>query len=128
MRIVAALAALFVLGACDAPNLEQAGQDLAAMGEQAMETASSAVDTRTACMLAGQSDAFCGCVQERLGARITPEQIEDVTSVVSEAVQSGSIEGAAQSTQNIDPATREALLQCGTHAAVQGALGGGEAN
>jgi formylmethanofuran:tetrahydromethanopterin formyltransferase len=124
MRSVAALAALFVLGACDAPDLEQAGQDLAAIGGQAIETASGAVDTRTACMLAGQSDAFCGCVQERLGARITPERVEDVTSVVTEAVQSGSIEGAAQSAQNIDPVTREALLECGTHAAVQGALGG----
>lgn len=126
MRIVAAFAALFVLSACDAADVRQAGQDLAAVGGQALETASGAVDTRTACMLAGQSDAFCGCVQERLGARITPAQIEDVTSVVTEAVQSGSIEGAAQSAQNIEPATREALLQCTTHAAVQGALGGGE--
>lgn len=123
MRSVAALAALFLLSACDAADLQQAGQDLATVGGQALETASSAVDTRTACMLAGQSDAFCGCVQERLGARITPEQIEDVTSVVTEAVQSGSIEGAAQSAQNIDPVTREALLQCTTQAAVQGALG-----
>jgi hypothetical protein len=77
-------------------------------------------------MIAGQSEAFCGCVQDRLGARITPERIEDITSVVGEAVQSGSIEGAAQSAQNIDPTTREALLQCTTHAAVQGALGAGE--
>lgn len=123
MRIVAALAALFVLSACDAPDLEQAGQDLAAIGGQALETASGAVDTRTACMIAGQSEAFCGCVQERLGARITPEHIEDVTSVVGEAVQSGSIEGAARSAQNIDPVTREALLQCATHAAIQGAIG-----
>lgn len=126
MRIVAALAALFVLSACDAADVRQAGQDLAKAGEQALETASSAVDTRTACMLAGQSDGFCSCVQTRLGSRITPEQIDDVTSVVTEAVQSGSIEGAAQSAQNIDPATREALLQCTTQAAVQGALGGGE--
>ena len=126
MRTFAALAALFVLGACDAPDLGKAGEDLAAIGSQAIETASGAVDTRTACMLAGQSEAFCGCVQERLGARITPEQIEDVTSVVTEAVQSGSVEGAAESAQNIDPVTREALLQCTTHAAVQSALGTGE--
>lgn len=128
MRSFAALAALFVLSACDAPNLEQAGQDLATIGGQALETASAAVDTRTACMLAGQSDAFCGCVQERLGARITREQIEDVTGVVGEAVQSGSLEGAAQSTENIDPTTREALLQCSTHAAVQNVLGAGGEN
>lgn len=126
MRTFAALAALFVLSACDAADLRQAGQDLASVGGQALETASGAVDTRTACMLAGQSEAFCGCVQDRLGARITPERIEDITSVATEAVQSGSIEGAAQSAQNIDPTTREALLQCATHAAVQGALGAGE--
>jgi hypothetical protein len=126
MRILATLAALFVLSACDAADLQQAGQDLASVGGQALETASGAVDTKTACMIAGQSDAFCGCVQERLGTRITPAHIEDVTSVVGEAMQSGSIEGAAQSAQNIDPVTREALLQCATHAAVQGALGAGE--
>lgn len=126
MRTFAAFAALIMLSACDASNLEQAGQDLASIGGQAIESASGVVDTRTACMLAGQSETFCGCVQDRLGARITAEQVEDVTSVVTEAVQSGSIEGAAQSAQNIDPTTREALLQCTTHAAVQGALGTGE--
>lgn len=126
MRTFTALAALIMLSACDASNLELAGQDLASIGGQAIESASGVVDTRTACMLAGQSEAFCGCVQDRLGARITAEQVEDVTSVVTEAVQSGSVEGAAQSAQNIDPTTREALLQCTTHAAVQGALGTGE--
>lgn len=125
MRLVAAIAAL-MLSACDAPNLEQAGQDLASIGGQAIDAASGVVDTRTACVLAGQSDAFCGCVQERLGPQITRERIEDITGVVTEAVQSGSIEGAANSAENIDPATRDALVQCTTHAAMQGALGTGE--
>lgn len=126
MRSFAVLATLLVLSACDAPNLEQAGQDLAAIGGQAVEAASGAVDTRTACMIAGQSETFCGCVQDRLGARITREHVEDITGVVAEAAQSGSIEGAANSAENIDPATRDALVQCTTHAAVQGALGAGE--
>jgi len=122
MRFLITLAAILALAACD----EQATQDIAKLGGQALEAASSAVDTRTACVLAGQSEAFCGCVQERLGARITPEHVEDITGVVTEAVQSGSIEGAARSAENIDPVTRDALIQCATSSAVQGMLGEGQ--
>jgi len=123
MRILITLAAILALAACD----EQATQDMAKLGGQALEAASGAVDTRTACVLAGQSEAFCGCVQERLGARITREHLEDVTGVVTEAVRSGSIEGAARGASNIDPATRDALIQCATTSAVQGMLGEGQA-
>lgn len=127
MRTLTALAALIALAACDAPDLDQAKQDLASVGGQVLQSASGVVDTRTACMLAGQSEAFCGCVQERMGSRITGEHLEDITGVVAGAVQSGSIEGAARSASDIDPATRDALIQCATHAAVQGALGEGAA-
>ena len=109
MRSFAVLATLLVLSACDAPNLEQTGQDLAAIGGQAVEAASGAVDTRTACMIAGQQRRLCGCVQDRF-ARITREHVEDITGVVAEAAQSGSIEGAANSAENIDPATRDACV------------------
>jgi hypothetical protein len=125
MRTLIALAALFTLAACDASNLEQAQEDMAKLGGQAIDMASSAVDTRTACVLAGQSEAFCGCVQERLGARVTREHVEDITGVVTEAVQSGSIEGAARSAENIDPTTRDALIQCAANTAVQGIIGEG---
>jgi len=124
MRILIAALSLFALAACD----EQAQQDLANIGGQAIESASSVVDTRTACVLAGQSEAFCGCVQQRLGARITREHVEDITGVVSATLNGRSIEAATESAQNIDPATRDALLQCATHAAVQGVIGEGEAN
>ncbi len=127
MRTIAALAALIALNACDASNLEQAQQDMAKLGGQAIDVASSAVDTRTACVIAGQSEAFCGCVQERLGARITREHVEDITGVVTSAVQSGSIEGAARSASDIDPTTRDALIQCAANTAVQGMIGEGAA-
>jgi hypothetical protein len=66
-------------------------------------------------------------VQERLGARITREHVEDITGVVTTAVQSGSIEGAARSAEDIDPVTRDALIQCATSSAVQGIIGEGAA-
>lgn len=127
MRTLTALVALIALSACDAPELDQAKQDLASIGGQVIASASGAVDTRSACMLAGQSEAFCGCVQERMGSRITPEHIEAITSVARDALGGEGMENAARTAQNIDPATRDALIQCATHAAVQGALGTGAA-
>jgi hypothetical protein len=129
MRLLTALAALALLSACDVPsNLEEAKQQAADIGGQVVDTARGAVDTRTACMLAGQSEAFCGCVQERLGPEITEEHVTAITTVARETLEGRSVEAAAESASNIDPTTRDALVQCATHAAVQGALGGeGEA-
>ena len=124
MRIATALTALILLSACDAPNLEDAGRDLASIGGQAVDAANGVIDTRTACMLAGQSEAFCGCVQERLGPQITEEHVTAITTVARETLEGRSVEAAAESASNIDPTTRDALVQCATHAAVQGALGG----
>lgn len=124
MRILPALAALVLLSACDVPgNLEEARQQAADIGGQVMDTARGAVDTRTACMLAGQSEAFCGCVQERLGPQITEEHVTAITTVARETLEGRSVEAAAESTTNIEPTTRDALVQCATHAAIQGALG-----
>jgi hypothetical protein len=123
MRILAALAALALLSACDVPNLEEAQQHAENIGGQAMDAARGAVDTRTACVLAGQSEAFCGCVQERLGSEITEEHLTAITTVVRDTIQGASVEAAAESASNIEPATRDALVQCATHAAVQGAIG-----
>lgn len=129
MRILTALAALVLLSACDVPsNLEEAQQQAADIGGQVMDTARGAVDTRTACMLAGQSEAFCGCVQEHLGPQITEEHVTAITTVARETLEGRSVEAAAESASNIDSTTRDALVQCATHAAIQGAIGGeGEA-
>lgn len=123
MRTLTALIVLVALAACDAPDIDQARQQAAELGGQALEAASGVVDTRTACVLAGQSEAFCGCVQERLGSRITREHIDAITGVVRETLSGEGVEAAAHGAQNIDPATRDALIQCAAHAAVQRALG-----
>jgi hypothetical protein len=123
MRLLAALSALALLAACDVPDVEQIQQQASEIGGQAIEAARGAVDTRTACMLAGQSEAFCGCVQERLGPEITQEHLDAITGVARRTVEGEGLETAAQEAQNIDPTTREALVQCATHAAVQGVIG-----
>lgn len=128
MKYLIALAALTLVAACDVPNLEQVQQEASEIGGQAMEAARGAVDTRTACMLAGQSEAFCGCVQERLGPEITQVHLDAIIGIGQRTAESGSLETAAQETQNVDPATREALVQCATQAAVQGIVGGESGN
>lgn len=125
MRILIALSALALVAACDVPDIEQIQQEATEIGGQAIDAARGAVDTRTACMLAGQSEAFCGCVQERLGPEITQEHLDAITGVAQRTVEGGSLETAAEEAQNVDPATREALVQCATQAAVQGILGEG---
>lgn len=47
-----------------------------------------------------------------------------ITTVARETLEGRSVEAAAESASNIDPTTRDAVVQCATHAAVQGALGG----
>lgn len=118
-----ALSALALVAACDVPEVEQIQQEAAEIGGQALEAARGAVDTRTACMLAGQSEAFCGCLQERLGPEITQEHLDAVTGMARRTAEGGSLETAAQEAQNVDPATRDALVQCATQAAVQGIVG-----
>jgi len=123
MRFLAAFSALVLLAACDVPDVEQIQQQASEIGGQAIEAARGAVDTRTACMLAGQSEAFCGCVQERLGPEITQEHLDAITGVARRTVEGEGLETAAQEAQNVDPATRDALVQCATRAAVQGVVG-----
>lgn len=125
MRFLIALSALTLVAACDVPDIEQIQQEATEIGGQAIDAARGAVDTRTACMLAGQSEAFCGCVQERLGPEITQEHLDAITGVAQRTVEGGSLETAAEEAQNVDPATREALVQCATQAAVQGIVGEG---
>lgn len=120
MRTVAVVAALLCLAACgDAPSsLEEAKQGALEIGQQAVEAAAGAVDTRTACTLAGQSEAFCGCLQERLGPEIKPEHIDAVTTVIRRTLEGQGVEAAAEGAQGIDQPTRDALVQCAASTAV----------
>lgn len=113
-----------VLAACgDGADLQQVKQGALDLGGQALDAASGAVDTKTACILAGQSEVFCGCVQDTLGAEITGEHLEAVKNVVSESLSGAGLPAAIEKAGGVDPQTREALVQCATKAAVEGALG-----
>lgn len=88
----------------------------------AARVAGSALDTNTACQLAGQSPAFCGCLAERLGPDLDGKAIEAMISVLTEAA-GGSVQGALEQATNIEPATREAVTACAVQGAVAGAVG-----
>jgi hypothetical protein len=71
-------------------------------------------------MLAGQSAAFCGCLQTELGPRIEPAHIDALTSVIAASVKGDLAAGVQSATP--EPATRQALTQCAVRAAVAGAV------
>lgn len=114
------LAACGDLGA----DLENAKNEAAEIGRGALESVGASVDTRTACALAGQSEAFCGCLSERLGPEITPERIEAFTEAVR-ATATGQTASGEGDGAGVDDATRQALVQCATRAAIDGAVNEG---
>jgi hypothetical protein len=118
MRIAVALAIL-TLAACGQADLEKAKGEALDLGQQALEVAAGAVDVRTACTLAGQSEAFCGCLQERTGSEISPEAIEAIGTVVRRTIAGEGMEAAVDGATGLDQQTRDALIQC----AVQPAAG-----
>lgn len=123
MKRTLVIGLMFALAGCgDAIDIQQAKQGALELGGEALEAASGAIDTQTACVLAGQSPAFCGCLQERVGPNVTTEHLEAVSNVVRETLSGQGVETAAQNAEGIDAATREALVQCATHAAIQGAV------
>jgi hypothetical protein len=123
MRVIAIALAALGLAACG--DAEEAKQGAAELGRQALESVRSAVTTQTVCTLAGQSDAFCGCVQERLGPEISDEHVEALSIVVRRTLEGEGVEGALEGAQNIDAPTREALLHCAAQTAMQDAAAAG---
>jgi len=124
MRTVLVSGLAFALAACgDAADFQQVKQGALDLGGRALEAASGAVDTQTACVLAGQSEAFCGCVQESLGAELSGEHLEMLKNVVSESLNGDGLQAALETSGSLDAETRDALVQCATNAAVEGALG-----
>jgi formylmethanofuran:tetrahydromethanopterin formyltransferase len=114
MRIIIAAAALLALAACGDADMEKAKQGVLDFGHGALEAATQAVDTRTICTVAGQSDAYCGCLQEHIGATLSPENVEAITTIVRQTMEGGSVQAAVEGASNIDAETRDALLQCAT--------------
>lgn len=124
MRTVLVTGLAFALAACgDAADFQQVKQGALDLGGQALEAASGAVDTQTACVLAGQSEVFCGCVQESLGAELSGEHLEMLKNVISESLNGNGLQAALETSGSLDAETRDALVQCATNAAVEGALG-----
>jgi formylmethanofuran:tetrahydromethanopterin formyltransferase len=107
-------------------DLKSAAGDLA---KGAKEFAVETVDTKTACMLAGQDEVICGCVQEKVGARLAPEDIKALTEIVKRAVSAGTIEAAAEEgAAAVDPKIGKALAQCAVSTAIGAEVeGSGEA-
>ena len=124
MRTILVASFVLALAACgDATDLQEVKQGALDLGGQALEAASGAVDTKTACVLAGQSELFCGCVQDSLGSEITAEHLEALKNVVGESLSGEGLPAAVEKAVDVDPKTRETLAQCATKAAVEGAIG-----
>lgn len=127
MRMCLFIAPALTLAACGEINTEidRAKQSAIEAGQDVFNAGAGVLDTRTACMLAGQSEAFCGCLSERLGADFRPEHVEALSAAVRATLEGQAPETASQATEGIDAATREALVQCATDVAIEGAVAGG---
>jgi hypothetical protein len=121
LTLLCAFAATLSLTACgeQLSDLKTAAVDI---GAQAAKVATEVVDTQTACTLAGQNEAFCGCLQTELGAKIAPEHIDAIGTVIKNAVTGGGVQKAAEANPGLDQKTKDALIKC----SVQGAVGAAE--
>jgi hypothetical protein len=119
LRAVFIPMAALVLFGCGEGDL--AGMKDAAVGaaQGAANVAAQFVTTEQACVAAGQNEAFCGCLQTRLGERLQPEQIEAIAGVIRAGLNGG-VQAAAENSTTIDPATRDAVVGCAAQAAVGG--------
>ncbi len=133
MKKLALYAAPFLflaLTACNSPEVGAAASELgsvakAAAGDaikEATGVAGGLMTTTNACMLAGQSEAFCGCLGTELGQQLDTKHIEGLTGALKAGI-GGDVDGAIKEASTIDPETRSALAKCGTRAAIAGAVG-----
>ena len=116
--------------ACGSPEVGAATSELksaakAAAGDAFAElgvAGGNLLTTQNACLLAGQSEAFCGCISTELGNTFDKSHIEGLVPALKASL-GGDIAGAAKEAGSIDPKTRAALVTCGTRAAISGAIG-----
>jgi len=124
MRTLLVTVLASALVACgDAADFQQVKQGALDIGGQALEAARGTVDTRTACVLAGQSEAFCQCAQDSLGAELSGEHLEILKDVVSESLNGNGLQTALEMSGGLDAETRDGFVRCATGAAIEGALG-----
>jgi hypothetical protein len=123
------LAATLGLSACGQPTSElgEAVKDVktAAVGVagDAAKAVGDVIDTKMACQLAGQSEAFCGCLQTELGPKLKAEHIDAVTAIVKTSID-GSIQSAVKTATSLEPKTRNGLLTCAAKGALSDAIAG----
>lgn len=132
MRVFQALAAsgILALAACGdlSGDIERAKQGALEAGEEALSAGMEQVDTRTACLLAGQSEAFCGCLSERLGDNLTPEQVGALAEAIRSTVSGQPADTAAEPSEDMNAHTREALIQCTVASGIESATSESGAN
>jgi hypothetical protein len=122
--------ALLALTACGSPEVGAATSELKSAAKSAASdamaeaglAAGGLLTTQNACLLAGQSEVFCGCLGAELGNKLDAKHIEGLTPAIKASL-SGDIQGALKEAGGIDPDTRAALAKCGTRAAIAGAVG-----
>ena len=125
VRVLFAAFAFVGLAACGDLNadLERAKQGAVELGQETLNAGAEVLDTRSACLLAGQSASFCGCLSERLGPDLTPEHVEALTEMVRATVNGQAPPTAAEGVnpQNLETQSREAIVACAARAAIEGA-------
>jgi hypothetical protein len=94
----------------------------ASVAQDAMGAARELADTKAVCMVAGQSPAFCGCVQNELGPRVDTVAVDALSGIVKSSLDGG-VEGLATSLKDIDPNTRSAITRCAVQSAAAEAIG-----
>ena len=119
--LTAAIASLVACGDLSA-DVERAKQGAVDLGQEALNAGADILDTRSACLLAGQSASLCGCLTERIGPDITAEHVEALTEMARARVTGEATQTAAETAPGIDAQSRDAIVQCATRAAVEGAM------
>jgi hypothetical protein len=113
----------------DAKALAQdALQAVSPIMKDAASVAGEVMDTKLMCQLAGQSAAFCGCLQSELGPKLAPEHVAAVTSILKASLD-GSIQSALKTEGSsvaspLDSETQKGLLICAARGAAAEALSG----
>lgn len=94
-----------------------------AVADSALGAVSQAVDTKTACMIAGQGEPFCGCLQDTLGAELDGERLRALADAVARTLGVGGLAAATGEESAADAETKNAMIQCAARAAAEGAIG-----
>ena len=120
-------AASFGLAACGdlTADVERAKQGAVELGQEALRAGADVLDTESACVLAGQSPAFCSCLSERLGPEVSSEQIDALSEMVRATLDGEGAQAETRTADGVNAQTREAIVQCATRSAIEGAVSEG---